>query len=102
MKDKIAEGKFGRTISHMGGGVNNPEPVYTGPIQCQECGVNAITLNTKKKSHRESGFRGTLETSWIEVHLKCPKCKKAGTYNMDHDEKDVTYGSNEEIRVFGE
>ncbi len=75
-------------------------PIKSSNAYCDKCKVVAKSRVTPKSSSFDDE-RGTLITSWEEIKLKCPRCKRTGVYNDNHRETDGTYYSNEERRVHG-
>ncbi len=61
-----------------------------------ECGV-------RKAGYSEMTDRGRIKRSWIEQYSRClePNCGREETFRTkNHTEKDISYHSNEERRVY--
>lgn len=59
-----------------------------------------VCIKKEKRYHSEMTDRGRLGTYYDEITLQCPICKKEYKTTENHTEKDESYCSNEERRVY--
>ena len=104
MKDKewinYSDTGFKRFVKERGRSYRGNYYTIMSELYCKEHEVKAKRIKVEEKYHSEMTDRGRLGTYWDEVTWQCPICKITVKDNDNHTEKDESYHSCEERRVY--
>lgn len=88
--------------TYLGGNQSSPTTFQRWEtLKCKKCKVKPKTIKREKKFNSTETGRGTLDTEWERITIKCLKCGVTEEYDGDSTESDGSYYSNEERRVYG-
>lgn len=94
-----AKGFYRKKIG-MQGSICCPEVKTSKEIYCENCNIKVKKIKIKEDHSTKISERGSLSTTWDIINIKCHKCGNEGEVTENYREKDTTYYSNEEIKVY--
>ncbi len=94
-----AEGFYRKNLGECGS-IVCPETKVSRGVYCEKCRIKAVKTKIGEDFSLNVSDRGSLETTWDIIEIECKKCGAKGKVTENYNEKDVTYYSNEEIRVY--